>query len=667
MTQHLAAALFDVAAKSPGAPALGQRVAGRWVTQSFEELAGSVRRLANALISERLLPAETAVIIAPAGPSWFLAHFAVLAAGGVVIPVDESSSAEETYAIIRETEARVALVAGDRAHETIHRLRPRLPSLRIVIALDDSGEDDDEPLGPAGSGHAGPVDVTTSAGPEESAEGQPRRGRRPAGRHRPGADAAAGLAGAVTRARQAGRDRSSVLALGRLEQLPYDVATAAEARRRQEAWSGADVAAVHYMPSPAGLMRGAVVTHASSLYPVRAIAEIMPLPDHLDLIVSLPITQAVPYWAALTVLLHGGTVWSLEPGGDLAGALREIRPNVVVGTVSTAEGLVEQAREDVRSRLAVSADIEEWALRIAAEADAVEAAGKHLSPSLAVQRRAADVRVFAPMRARMGGAKALTLLGGQSMPSQDLMTWLRLLDQEPVVGWGSRETCALATLNRPDAARAGSVGLPLPGTQVRIADSGEVLVRGPGIMRGYYGRPAETRAALADGWLHSGQSGRLDEEGFLFLTSRVDDIILTAALQYVSPRPIERALEEDPVVAEAVVIGDARLSLTVLVHPDVAALRELLGPDAPEDDDALLDDPRAVRAVGDAVRRVNHSTSEEVERLTAFRLLATPLGPATVMSGSAMTRRQRALQDHAAVIDAMYATLEAARKPGRGA
>lgn len=644
MNEHLAAILFEVAARTPEAPALGRRVAGQWVTQSFEELAVAVRRLTNALVHERLLPAETAVIMAPAGPSWFLAHFALLAAGGVVVPVDETSSAEETAAVIRETEARIVLVGGERAHETIARIRPRLPSLRLVVALDDPGT-----ARPVGT-DAVPAAVTD--------------GDRPAGRHRPGAPEPHPTTRTTSR-RASRRDLKAVVALGRLEQLPYDVATAAEARRRQESWSGDDIAAVHYLPSPAGVMRGAVVTHAASLYPLHAIIEVLPLPEPPTMVLSLPITQPLPYWAALAVLLDGGTLWTLEPGADVASAHRELRPSIAVTTVAAAQELVDDVREQVRSRLSVSPELEDWALRTAAETDALTAAGRHPTPALALARRAADLRVFGPMRTRLGGPRALTLLAGQSMPSPELTTWLRLLDQAPLVGWGTRETCALATINRPGEVRAGSVGPPLPGTQVRIADSGEVLVRGPGIMRGYYGRPAETRATLVDGWLYSGQSGRLDEDGHLYLTSRVDDIIALSSLQYISPRPLERALEEDPLVAEAVVIGDGRPALTVLIHPELAALREHLGRAAPTGDGALLGDPRAVRAVGDVVRRLNESGAGE--RLRAFRLVLAPLGPSSAMTGSALTRRQRALQDHADVIDAMYASLETTRRPGKGA
>jgi len=224
----------------------------------------------------------------------------------------------------------------------------------------------------------------------------------------------------------------------------------------------------------------------------------------------------------------------------------------------------------------------------------------------------------------------------------------------PIIeGYGLTETSPILTVNPFQRPRIGTVGPALPGVELRIDDDGEILARGPNVMRGYHNRPTETAAVLSDGWFRTGDVGRLDADGFLSITDRKKDLLVTSGGKKIAPQPIENVLKLDPLVAEAVLLGERRRFPAVLLVPDFAALEQRLGA-ATDGREALVGRPDAVALFETVVERVNQGLAQ-FERIKKFALLPEEFSIERGELTPTMKVRRRAVEQRwHDVIEAMY-------------
>ena len=231
-------------------------------------------------------------------------------------------------------------------------------------------------------------------------------------------------------------------------------------------------------------------------------------------------------------------------------------------------------------------------------------------------------------------------------------------------GYGLTETSPIVTANPIDAPRLGTVGKPIPGVEVRIADDGEVLVRGPNVMMAYYNKPAETAAVLRDGWYHTGDIGSVDASGYLRITDRKKDLLVTSGGKKVAPQPVEAVLKRSPLVAEAVLLGDRRRFISALIVPDFKALERRLQDlgRPPADRDELVGRDDVAALYQEIVEALNRDLSQ-FERIKKFRVLPREF---TIESGeltpTLKVKRKVVEQQWAAAIDEMYG-VGAVREP----
>jgi long-chain acyl-CoA synthetase len=275
--------------------------------------------------------------------------------------------------------------------------------------------------------------------------------------------------------------------------------------------------------------------------------------------------------------------------------------------------------------------------------------------SLKVQWSVADRLVASKIRARVGGRLRLAVSGSAPLPAH-IAAFFNGIGLRLIEGYGLTETSPVVSVNPLDRPRFGTVGCAIDGVEIAIAEDGEILTRGPNVMQGYWKRPADTAAAIVDGWFHTGDVGTLSEDGYLTITDRKKELIVTSGGKKVAPAPIEGVLKRDPLVAEAVVVGEGRRFPAVLIVPDFAALEQRLRtlglPLGTREELVTREDVLSLyREVVDGL----NSELAQYERLKKVALLPTEF---TIASGeltpTLKLRRKQILERWQAVVDALY-------------
>ena len=250
--------------------------------------------------------------------------------------------------------------------------------------------------------------------------------------------------------------------------------------------------------------------------------------------------------------------------------LAEVRPTFMCGAPRIFEKV--RARVMTTASHGVKAKIFDWAFGVGRKVSPLRLAGQQPSGLLKLQHSLADRLVFSKIKARMGG-KIEFFVSGSAPLNREVQEWFYAAGLLVLEGYGLTETSAVSCVNNPRATRFSTVGPPIPGTQVRIADDGEILIKGPGVMRGYHNRPEATVEALNDGWFATGDIGELDEKGYLRITDRKKDLIKTSGGKYVAPQKVEGVLKAAcPYVSQVLVHGEGRKYATALITLDAEAI-----------------------------------------------------------------------------------------------
>ena len=577
-------------------PALRRRVAEGWETLTWGEYAAQVDEVAAALIDVGVQAGDRVAILSGNRVEWHLADLATLCAGGVSVPLYQTSSAEQVAYILGHAAARVCFVENDDQLAKVIEVRDRLPDLLRVVVMDTEATALDSPV----------IDFL---------------GLRATGAARLRAEPTA-VAG-----------RSSAV-------VPQQLAT------------------LVYTSGTTGPPKGAMITHANIMWTVRSAVPFIEARAGERFLSFLPLSHiAERMMSDFGAIALGGETWFARSLATVAEDVRDCRPTVFFAVPRVWEKFHEAVVRKLGEEHGVSRVVAERYLALGARAVAARESGRQQPLWESAPYRSLDRVVGARIRHELGLDEAHIMISAAAPIHPDLIRWFHSVGLPVCELYGQTETCGPTTSNTNSDNRIGTVGRTIPGLTIRIADDSEILVKGGNVCSGYFADAAGTRALIdADGWMHSGDLGLVDDEGRLHITGRKKDLIITAAGQNIAPQEIEVDLCNHALISEAVVIGEGRRYLTALFTLDPDALNDWArenGRSGSYED--LVADPEVHGLVEAIVAEVN-ATRSRVENVRKFRILAHAW---TVTAGeltpTGKVKRNIVNQRYHDVIESMYA------------
>jgi long-chain acyl-CoA synthetase len=411
----------------------------------------------------------------------------------------------------------------------------------------------------------------------------------------------------------------------------------------REALSPGDLLTVVYTSGTTGPPKGCMLTHGNYRTMVESICAIEGLARPGDrTVLYLPLAHTFARLIEFLGPALGLTIAFCSEATGVPAALRDVRPTIFAS--------VPKLYERVRSAVETSAEapgvrgaLLRWALDVGLRSSRYRQQGRRRPPLLVAQHALADRVALAKVRTRLGGRLRVAISGGAPM-AREIGEFFDALGVPILEGYGLTEATTVVTVNRPGRYRLGTVGQVVPGVELRIAEDGEILVRGPTVFQGYYGDPEATRAVLdADGWLATGDVGELDADGFLTIVDRKKDLIVTAGGKKVSPQNIETALKASRSIADALVVGEGRPYLVALLVPDEEAVADIA-----QDEQAL----RELLAAEVAAVNEHRGPVEQVRR---FAVLPRPLSLELSELTPTLKARRHVCEEHfAKEIEELY-------------
>ncbi|MFN7989039.1 MAG: long-chain fatty acid--CoA ligase [Thermoanaerobaculia bacterium] len=425
---------------------------------------------------------------------------------------------------------------------------------------------------------------------------------------------------------------------------------------RAAARQPSDLATIIYTSGTTGEPKGAMLTQGNFVSNVLSGCTILPFDGSAVALSFLPLSHVFERLVEYCYYHRGATIAFAESIDKLRENLVEVNPHLFVSVPRVYEKVYARVMDRVEAGSPARKKLFASAIAVGKEVLALRAEKRTPGGALALQHFLYERLVFRKVREALGSRFRFAVSGGAPL-SRDLAEFFWAIGVEIYEGYGLTETSPVISVNGPAAWRLGTVGRILPGVECRIAPDGEILTRGPHVMKGYHGKPEATAEAIdPEGWFHTGDIGIIDGDGFLKITDRKKEIIVNSNGKNIAPAPIENALKADPFVSQPVVIGDRRKFLSCLIVPNLEKLREWAGKNGlsglPDED--LLKDTRVLQIYQGIVDRWNMGKPHE-QVINAFKLLPAEL----TIEGGELTptlkvKRRIVDQKYKSVIDELY-------------
>ena len=434
-------------------------------------------------------------------------------------------------------------------------------------------------------------------------------------------------------------------------------ADAAEFEARARAVQPDDLATFIYTSGTTGTPKGVMLTHGNIASNVSSGLSVLGLDRNFVVLSFLPLSHSFERTVDYCYFLEGCTIAYAESVALVSQNMAEVKPHVFVSVPRVYEKVYSKVQEGVAAGSPIKQKLFAWAVGVGRAALPYRLKRQKPPGFLGIQLGLADKLVFSKIKARLGGRFEFAISGGAPL-ARDIAEFFWGAGLPIYEGYGLSETSPVISVNTRENVKMGAVGQPLPGIEVRIAEDGEILSKGPNIMKGYWGMEKETAEVIdAEGWFHTGDIGEVDSEGFLRITDRKKELIINAYGKNVAPAPIENTLKGSRFIGQAVVIGDRRKFLAALLVPDFEALKpwaEKQGIGA-ADNEKLIADAKVRELIGKEVTAVNANLAG-FEKIVAWELLPNEFTLETGEITPTLKVKRRVInQKYGHVIDRLYA------------
>jgi len=492
--------------------ALMVKEAGAYREITYRQFGEQVRDFALALSTLGVQRGDRVALLSENRPEWAVSDFAILSEGAITVPVYQTNSPKEVAYILNNAEVKVVIVSTGEQLEKVRSIRSDVPSLERVIVMDPVDAPDFETF-------------------------------------------------------------ASLLEIGR-ERFEMEPDQYGEHVRRTQA---SDVATIIYTSGTTGEPKGVMLTHENILFNVQAAGPVVPVTEEDRCLSFLPLSHVFERTVGqFFMIFHGISIAYAESIDTVAENMGEVKPTIVVSVPRLYEKMYAKVLDKVHAGPPLRQKIFFWGIET----------GKKLTPFLLqrekgplllrLQYALADRLVFRKIKERLGGKLRYFISGGAPL-SREIAEFFYAAGVTILEGYGLTETSPVITANHHDRIKFGTIGPALQGVEVRIAEDGEILTRSPSVMKGYFQNETATKKAIdEEGWFHTGDVGEMDEDGFVRITDRKKDLIVTSGGKNVAPQYIENILAADKYISQVMVYGDKRKYLTALVVPDFGALSAVL-------------------------------------------------------------------------------------------
>jgi len=476
---------------------------------SSEELRESVQQAGAGLAKLGVRKGDRIALLSENRPEWAIADQGILSIGAINVPFYVTLPAAQIAELLFDSEASAIIVSTQLQLEKVLSIASRIPTLRQIVVMD-----------------------AVSGAPQETVR------------------------------------FSTLLEIGR---AALQENRAAFEAMRQNVGAG-DVASIIYTSGTTGVPKGVMLTHRNIVTNVLDSAEAFDLSASDVTLSFLPLCHIFQRMVDYLMLYHGVSIAYAESFETVPQNMQEVHPTVVSSVPRFFEKMYARINEAMRSSPPQKQKLMAWALAVGKDYSRRVIDKEPVSSVLKLKHAVADRLVFSKLRAKLGGRLRFFISGGAPL-DKELADFFFSVGVTILEGYGLTETSPVIAVNRRHSFKLGTVGQALRQVEVKIAEDGEILTRGPAVMLGYYKREAETREVMAGGWFHTGDIGSLDKDGFLKITDRKKDLIVTASGKNVAPQKIEGLLKTNPYFVNVVAVGDKRPFISALVVPNADRLK----------------------------------------------------------------------------------------------
>jgi long-chain acyl-CoA synthetase len=583
---------------TPNAPAYMTRRNGDWQTLTWQQAYEKSSDIAHGLIAIGAKFGDKIALMGSTREEWTLCDLGLVLAGGITVPIYPSSLKETVAYILKDSESTFVFIEDKKQLDKLLSIRSELSHIKQVILWDGHAENDPK------------VDEWVIPLRELCDRGRAHRLTQP-------------------------------------QALP-------ELRKQMSANT---IATIIYTSGTTGNPKGVVQSHASFCVGSRYGVTALPVRRIDRQLLFLPLAHSFAKTLSM-VAVHVGFCTAYSGIDTILEYVGQVKPSFMAGVPRIYEKVYAGFLSKAKQGGAVKWALVQWAIEVGVKASREIQAGRQPSGLLAVQWKLADKLVFSKLRERFGG-KLKWFVSGSAPLSRELAEFFHAAGMLILEGYGLTETNSFTSVNRIDAYKFGTVGKPLhPELKVKIASDGEILTRGVTNLTGYYKLPDATAEAIdADGWFHTGDIGEIDSDGFIKITDRKKDLIKTSGGKYVAPQMIENQLKLDPIISQAVVIGDNRKYITAMVaiNQDIAKQTVTDGGQTPPTDAKELGTHPLVVARIDAKKKEVNSKLGSWEQVKYIKVLPRELTEQDgELTPSMKVKRKVVIERYRDTIESMY-------------